>query len=284
MQRGGGLRPGFEVLEVVVESIEENNIALVRDSFGRPMKVRADVRRGNGPLPRVGEIWILDQVLGTWTFSACRSSKPPQIWGATGGSPAMEALLESLDTAGLIENKTNSTDLPPGTEKVIVSVTDEYVVSASETTPPPAGAAWSPETPDWEPGQYVWRRTKTTHLDGTTSYSAPALLTGNEGAPGEDAVLLRVTSTRGTAFKNNTISTVLTATVFKGSRQITNITDLRAEFGSGAYLEWMWRRLYDTDFGVISSSDSRLSQSGFALTVSPNDVDEQTVFQCILHT
>jgi len=166
----------------------------------------------------------------------------------------------------------------------IATSLDEYVVTSSATTPPPPGAPWDADTPDWEPGEFVWRRTKNTHINGTVSYGAPVVITGADGSPGEDAVLLRVSSSRGTSFKNNTISTVLTVTVFKGAEQITDIADLHATFGSGAYLEWWWRRMDDTDFGVISSADSRLSQAGFALTVSPADVDEQTVFQCILHT
>lgn len=98
------------------------------------------------------------------------------------------------------------------------------------------------------------------------------------------AATLRIVSTRGTAFKNNAIATVLTVTVFYGGQQITDITALQAAFGTGAYLEWQWRRMDDSAFGIISSADSRLSQAGFALTVTPADVDEQTVFQCNLNT
>lgn len=109
-----------------------------------------------------------------------------------------------------------------------------------------------------------------------------ALLAAQEAA--DSGIVLRIDSSRGTAFKNNTVSTTLSVSVFKGGNQITNYEDLVEAFGVSAYLEWWWRRLDDTDFGVISSSDDRLSQAGFKLTVSPNDVDEQTVFQCILHT
>ena len=97
------------------------------------------------------------------------------------------------------------------------------------------------------------------------------------------AVVLRVDSTRGLAFKNNLISTVLTVTVFGKGRTITDIIDLHDAFGPGAYLEWSWRRIDDTDFGIISSADSRLSDGGFKLTVSPEDVDIKTVFMCSLN-
>lgn len=107
---------------------------------------------------------------------------------------------------------------------------------------------------------------------------------GREGSIGGDAVLLRVSSTRGTSFKNNAIATVLTVTVFKGSQRITTMQELVATFGASSYLEWWWRRVDDAAFGLISSADNRLSEYGFALTVSPDDVDEQTVFECRLNT
>lgn len=72
-----GLQSGYQVIEALVESIDGTN-ALVRDSFGRPRSIRADVRRGNGPAPRVGEIWLLDTSLGSWTFAACLRSNPRQ--------------------------------------------------------------------------------------------------------------------------------------------------------------------------------------------------------------
>ncbi|NHI16873.1 hypothetical protein [Microbacterium excoecariae] len=198
----------------------------------------------------------------------------------------LTAAKERLDDAEqrITDAFTQLEDTDQAVGVAIASSVDEYVVTGSATVPPGAGAAWSEATPVWEPGQFVWRRTKNTLINGTITYSAPAVMTGADGAPGEDAVTLRVDSSRGTSFKNNAISTVLTVTVFAGAQQITTIDALWAAFGSGAYLEWWWRRLDDAAFGVISSADPRLSQAGFALTVSPSDVDEQTVFQCILHT
>lgn len=98
------------------------------------------------------------------------------------------------------------------------------------------------------------------------------------------AVVLRVDSTRGLVFKNSLISTVLSVTVFAKGQTITDITTLRSAVGSSAYLEWQWRRVDDSDFGVISSGDPRISADGFTLTVSPADVDVKTVFMCVLNT
>lgn len=97
------------------------------------------------------------------------------------------------------------------------------------------------------------------------------------------AALLRIDSSKGSVFKNNSISTVLSATIYYAGKTITDIAGLHEAFGTGSYLEWSWRREDDTDFGLISSADNRLSRAGFSLTVSPADVDEKTVFQCNLH-
>lgn len=93
---------------------------------------------------------------------------------------------------------------------------------------------------------------------------------------------LRIDSSRGTVFKNNSVSTVLSAVIYRGSQRITDITALRAAMGSGAYLQWKWQRLDDETFGVISASDSRLGNDGFTFTITPEDVDTKVTFMCEL--
>ena len=98
-----------------------------------------------------------------------------------------------------------------------------------------------------------------------------------------DTAVLRIDSSRGLVFKNSLVSTVLTVTVIRGGEPITNIVDLQDAYGAGAYLEWSWKRLDESDFGVLSSADSRISGGGFTLTVSPDDVDTKVVFMCSLN-
>ena len=98
------------------------------------------------------------------------------------------------------------------------------------------------------------------------------------------AVVLRVDSSRGLVFKNSLITTDLTVTVFARGQTITDILSLHEVFGAGAYLEWSWKRLDDSDFGVLSSADTRITQGGFRLSVSPADVDTKVVFMCSLNT
>lgn len=105
---------------------------------------------------------------------------------------------------------------------------------------------------------------------------------GKDGKKGEDATLLRIESSRGTVFKNDSISTVLSAVIYHGKTRITDVDALRATFGSGAYLQWRWQRLDEREFGVISAADSRIGADGFTFTLSPDDVDTKVTFMCEL--
>ena len=96
--------------------------------------------------------------------------------------------------------------------------------------------------------------------------------------------VLRIDSSRGTVFKDNNVSTVLSVSVHYGKLVIEDITTLRATFGSGAYLQWEWLRMDEDRYGIISADDSRLSDGGFRLSLGPDDVDVKVTFRCALIT
>lgn len=102
----------------------------------------------------------------------------------------------------------------------------------------------------------------------------------------EDAAVptLRIDSSRGTVFKNNAVATILTVTIYRSGETITNSTQLANTFGSGAYLQWYWQMIDEDTFGVISATDSKLSNGGFTLTLTPDDVDTKVTFKCELIT
>ena len=100
----------------------------------------------------------------------------------------------------------------------------------------------------------------------------------------EIPTVLRIESSRGTVFKNNQVSTVLSTVIYKGSKRITDISTLKTEYGDTAYLEWSEQRLNEESFGTILSTDSRISNDGFSLTLSPEDVDTKVTFMCQLIT
>jgi hypothetical protein len=75
----------FKVLTVFVDDVQPP-WAWVRDSFGRKLKVRTDIRRGGGRAPKAGETWFIDRYLGNeWTFVALYA--PEDDGGAAGFLP-----------------------------------------------------------------------------------------------------------------------------------------------------------------------------------------------------
>lgn len=163
----------------------------------------------------------------------------------------------------------------------IVKVIDEYAVSDS-TTDPPQTDEWSREAPGWEEGKFIWRRFIYLYGDGHEEIGTPALSTGGSGKDGEDAVTLRIESSRGTVFKNDQVSTILSAVIYQGSKRITDSATMKSTFGNSAYLQWKWQRLDDETFGIILAGDPRFSDNGFRFTLSPDDVDTKVTFMCEL--
>lgn len=94
--------------------------------------------------------------------------------------------------------------------------------------------------------------------------------------------LLRIDSSRGTVFKNDSLSTVLSVVIYRGGQEIRDPAALRAAMGSSAYLQWSWQRLDEESYGIISSADSRIGNGGFSFTLSPEDVDTKVTFKCEL--
>ena len=96
--------------------------------------------------------------------------------------------------------------------------------------------------------------------------------------------VLRIDSSRGTVFKDNNVSTVLSVSIHYGTMIIEDINTLRSTFGHSAHLQWEWLRMDEDRYGIISADDSRLSDGGFRLTLGPADVDVKVTFRCALIT
>lgn len=121
------------------------------------------------------------------------------------------------------------------------------------------------------------------YVDGTYAYLGNySSIRGAAGAAGKDATLLRIDSSRGVLFKNNVFNTVLTVTIYEGAEIITDAAAMVSKYGAGAYLQWYWRKFEDEDWSVMLVTDSHITNDGFTLTVTPNDVDEKIVFKCEL--
>ena len=98
----------------------------------------------------------------------------------------------------------------------------------------------------------------------------------------ETTTLLQLESSNGLVFKENQVSTVLSVYIYRGTDRITDMTTLKSKMGNNVRLQWKWKRMNDSDYGIISSSDSRISNEGFTFTLSPSDVDTKVTFLCEL--
>ncbi len=95
-----------------------------------------------------------------------------------------------------------------------------------------------------------------------------------------DLVTLRIDSSRGTVFKNSEVSTVLTVRCYKRGEEITTRAALRDAMGDQtARIRWWVLREGDTDWTSLADSDAKLSEDGFALTLTPSDIDTKCTFK-----
>lgn len=159
----------------------------------------------------------------------------------------------------------------------VMNIVDEYALSESSSSPP--STEWSTDTPLWDKGLYVWRRTVQTYGDGSMSIGAPALMTGNSG---EDATTLRIESSRGIVFKNDSVATMLSVVIYRGSQRITDSGTMKTVFGDKSHLQWEWLKSDDESFGIIPSDDPRFDNDGFSFMVSPENLDTKITFMCEL--
>ncbi len=116
----------------------------------------------------------------------------------------------------------SASDGQDGQDGTSVTVTDTditYQKSSNGTTPPTG--TWSATIPSTAAGEYLWTRTIVTYSDDTSTTSYSVSRNGTNGADGEDALNLIITSSNGDIFKNTAIATTLTAHVYKGGAEVT---------------------------------------------------------------
>lgn len=166
----------------------------------------------------------------------------------------------------------------------IKDVKIQYAMNDSQTEAPISG--WQDNAPQWQEGHYIWQRTETTLADGSQTYSTALCITGvkgDSGQDGKDAVVLIIDSSNGVMFKNSSIATTLTVTIIYGDAMITNSTQMHEHFGEGAFLQWKYKRLGETEFSLVPADDPDLNDEGFIFTIQPADVLNKTVFSCDLN-
>lgn len=134
---------------------------------------------------------------------------------------------------------------------------------------------------------YVWDATKSSWINvgriqgpqGDQGFQGEQ---GEKGEDGADAILLQILSSNGNLFKNSSLATTLTVTIIVADEIITSSQGMYDKFGENASLKWEQKVFGSDEFTPLPSSDERLSDNGFILTLQPQDVYTQTVFNCKL--
>ena len=157
----------------------------------------------------------------------------------------------------------NGTDGSNGGDgRGIASTVVEYAVGTSGTTVPTNG--WQTGTvPTVDQGKYLWTRTTVNYTSGDPSVSYSVAL---QGIDGDDTISVKIISSNGVLFKNNNISTTLTAQVFKGGVQLST-----SQINALGTIKW-----YKNNAAITASNGSQ------TLVVTGSDVTGSAVFEAKL--
>ena len=99
---------------------------------------------------------------------------------------------------------------------------------------------------------------------------------------GQDAILLNISSSNGTSFKNNDIATALSVTIFVGDRKIDSSQAMYDEFGNDAKIIWSQKQMGEDGWTELEQNDKRISDNGFIFTITSNDINTKCTFTCTL--
>lgn len=160
------------------------------------------------------------------------------------------------------------------TSGILESVSSQYYLSTSSSSA--TGGSWSSTFPSEQPDNtFLWIREVYTYADGSTTYGEPVCtegIPGENGADGQNALMLQIVSSNGNIFKNGDINTVLSAVVYSGT---TDVTD---EYDNNAFI---WTRVSaDTDADAAWNAAHAGGTKQISITTS--DVYVRATFFCDL--
>lgn len=122
---------------------------------------------------------------------------------------------------------------------------------------------WDTNSPQWNPGEYIWQMTVTTFGDGTVEKTNPVCI---QAAKGDSNLKVEVTSSNGNIFTGNNIATTLTCNVYYGTTDVTN-----------RVTKFVWSKL-DKNGNV--DSDWNRATSANIIYLTNADVQERASFEC----
>lgn len=99
---------------------------------------------------------------------------------------------------------------------------------------------------------------------------------------GKDSIVLKIDSVNGYIFKNTGVATTMTVQIFVAGNIIDTSQKMYEYFGNEAKILWEMKHINELDFKALDPNDTRLSDNGFILTLTSNDVNEKATFRCFL--
>ena len=122
---------------------------------------------------------------------------------------------------------------------------------------------WDTNSPQWNPGEYIWQMTVTTFGDGTVEKTNPVCI---QAAKGDSNLKVEVTSSNGNIFTGNNIATTLTCNVYYGTTDVTN-----------RVTNFVWSKL---DKNGDVDPDWNRATSANIIYLTNADVQERASFEC----
>ena len=197
----------------------------------------------------------------TYQVGASGTTAPTGEWGTSVPSVAAGQYLWTRTIVTYSDGKSTtaysvSRNAINGTSVRVTSTKIVYQSSTNGTTAPTG--SWAETIPTVAQGSYLWTRTTVTYSDGNETISYSVSRQGINGTNGKDALVIVISSSNGTIFKNTDIATTLTARVYQGGAEVT-----------GSALTALGTIKWYKDGATTSTA------SGSTLTVQAGDVDSR---------
>lgn len=151
-------------------------------------------------------------------------------------------------------------------EKVIISTKILYGLSDSTEIPP---EEWEENAPKKTEGKHMWQKIVTTFSDDSTEESVSCI----EGAEGTSPYFVRIDSSNGNIFKNGEITTILSAVVFHGDKDVTE------DLSPGQFL---WTRVSADEFADAIWNEEKEKNRSKQIEVTGSDVYGRATFFCTI--
>jgi hypothetical protein len=116
---------GIDMTKVGQPNNDPKGMANTVDTFGHLRQIGMSMVVGSGAIPQVGETWIINQALGSWTFLSRQVPDTPIVY-------SFYSLAEGLEDLGLIDYQGPAA--PPVPFKNVNTVAQNLAATANITT------------------------------------------------------------------------------------------------------------------------------------------------------